>query len=162
MRLPSLVEDVAGYIHTGPEEAKVAVRAFADEMTKKHKTWEDEGDMIAHLMDWCLKRWLGAKSRRQAESMAIDQRERREHLQQAEQEKPDEQKLYAEMGEWIRGAIRSESIRKALDGKVRGGWLLDDAVHARAKAWLDYHPEDARQLEKTIGYDIMRQQVLKL
>lgn len=162
MRAVGLIPAVAEYIHVSESEARVAVKAFLDTMAHKSKSWEDEADMTGHLMDWCLKRWTGVETRRAAEGKAEARREREEQNRQREEPRKTEEQETEEMRQWLTGALRRDSIRTLLDAKLKNGWLLDDAIRARAERVLAAEPVLRQQLDEALGYDILRQQVLNL
>lgn len=159
-KAPSLVDAVAEYIHTSPSEARVAVKAFLDAMAHKSKVWEDEGDFVAHLMDWTLKRWTGAESRTAAANKQQDRQEREQQRQQQQQPQKTEEEEQREVTQWLTGALRSETLRGILDGKVKAGWLWDDKVRARVVRALDETDGLREHLAEALGYDILRQTAL--
>lgn len=158
----SLIDAVAEYIHTSPGEARVAVKAFLDTMAHKSKVWEDEGDFTAHLMDWTLKRWTGVESRTAAANKQQERRERDERQAQQQQPRKTEEEEQREVTQWLTGALRSDTLRGILDGKVKGGWLTDAKVRARITRAMDETDGLREHLEQALGYDMLRQQVLHM
>lgn len=158
----TLIDSVADYIHVGRSEAKVAVKAYLDTMAHKSKVWEDEHDMQAHLMDWCLRCWTGSKSRAEAASKGEARQEREQQRQQQQQPRKTEAEEQREVTQWLTGALRSETLRGILDGKVKAGWLWDDKVRARVVRALDETDGLREHLTEALGYDILRQQALHM
>lgn len=158
----SLIDAVAEYIHTSPAEARVAVKAFLDTMAHKSKVWEDEGDFVAHLMDWTLKRWTGVESRTAAANKQQERRERDERQAQQQQPRKTEEDEQREVTQWLTGALRSDTLRGILDGKVKGGWLTDAKVRARITRAMAETDGLREHLEQALGYDMLRQQVLRM
>lgn len=56
------VEAVSVYCKLTPEQAQAYCVAFAAAMERKHKSWENDADLISHLLDWSYKHRDGAKS----------------------------------------------------------------------------------------------------
>lgn len=157
VKAASLVDEVAEYIHVGHEEAKVCVRAYLDEMSKRGKYWEDESDMQGHLMMWAMKRWLKVGSSHEAENLAEYRRQM--HQREVEDEKPPstEADKTEELLSWLTTAIRSESVRSLLDARARNGTLYKDGGRGRLRKILQQQPELHAELNKLLGYDIAGQ-----
>lgn len=60
-RIRESFEAVKGYCGLSDYQAKQACEAFIKSMDRKHKTWEDETDMLAHLYDWAYKHYSNHK-----------------------------------------------------------------------------------------------------
>lgn len=58
----SNLEAVSIYCNLNQEQAKAYCIAFAAAMERKHKTWADDADLTAHLLDWSYKHRDGAKN----------------------------------------------------------------------------------------------------
>lgn len=58
----SNLEAVMIYCKLNQEQARAYCIAFAAAMERKHKTWADDADLIAHLLDWSYKHRDGAKN----------------------------------------------------------------------------------------------------
>ncbi len=56
------VDAVSVYCKLSPEQAQAYCVAFAAAMERKHKSWEDDADIISHLLDWSYKHRDGAKN----------------------------------------------------------------------------------------------------
>ena len=159
-RAAGLVDEVAGYIHTGPEEAKVAIRAFLDTMGKKQKVWEDDADFCCHLMDWTLKRWMGAETRTKAANMAEHRRIKEEEQQQQQPPAKTEADKRAELLDWLHGATKSQTVLSILGSRAKNGTLYKDGGRQRLKDVMAAEPGLREQLEAALGYDLCTQTVI--
>lgn len=56
------VDAVGAYCRVTPYQAEQICKAFANAMTRKRKTWSDDNDLLAHLLDWSFKHLQGAKN----------------------------------------------------------------------------------------------------
>ena len=56
------VDAVSIYCKLSPEQAQAYCVAFTAAMERKRKTWVDDSDLIAHLLDWSYKHRDGAKN----------------------------------------------------------------------------------------------------
>ena len=56
------VDAVSIYCKLTPEQAQAYCVAFTAAMERKRKTWADDSDLIAHLLDWSYKHRDGAKN----------------------------------------------------------------------------------------------------
>lgn len=151
----SLIDDVAEYIHSDREDAKCAIRAFLDAMSKKQKTWIDEGDFIAHLMDWTLKQWLKVDSRLSAQNK---QQERAERHQRDEQEN-DPLKVATEEAkrkiEWLIASTRSDRARELVTAWHRQGAWTKEPLKSMTSDLLAKEDQLRRQLHDTLGFDVV-------
>lgn len=152
-----LIDEVGEYIHTGPAEAKVAIRAFLDAMSKKGKVWEDESDFRGHLMDWTLKRWMGAETRTKAANMAEHRRIREDEQQQQQPPEMTEDQKRAELLDWLHAATRSQTVLSILDTRAKNGTLYKDSGRQRLKEVMAEESGLREQLEAALGYDICTQ-----
>lgn len=60
-RIRESFDAVRGYCGLSDYQAKQACEAFIKSMDRKHKTWDDETDMLAHLYDWAYKHYSNHK-----------------------------------------------------------------------------------------------------
>lgn len=56
------VDAVSIYCGVTPYQAEQFCTAFCNAMTRKKKTWSDDADLTAHLLDWSYKHLQGAKN----------------------------------------------------------------------------------------------------
>lgn len=97
-RLPKIKEWLIGSL--GLEAAKAAelAQAFLDRQELKGKTWDNEGDLLAHAISWSEKRTKTAAPRKMTDSQAREaeyQRAAEVAAQQSPQEKELELVKYA-------------------------------------------------------------------
>lgn len=97
-RLPKIREWLIGSL--GLEAAKAAefAQAFLDRQELKGKTWDNEGDLLAHAISWAEKRTKTAAPRKMSDSQAREaeyQRTAEVAAQQSPQEKELEMVKYA-------------------------------------------------------------------
>lgn len=97
-RLPKIMEWLIGSL--GLEAAKAAefAQAFLDRQELKGKTWDNEGDLLAHAISWAEKRTKTAAPRKMTDSQAREaeyQRTAEVAAQQSPQEKELEMVKYA-------------------------------------------------------------------
>lgn len=143
-RVPGLLDEVAEYIHTDREEARHAIRAFLDAMAKKGKTWIDEGDMRAHLMDWTLKRWTGAESRLAAENSRRARRERDAKAAELSDERAArEQKQQYVIG-WLDAVRSSMRARDMVATWIANGSINEQETLDIVRRWSQDNQERAK------------------
>lgn len=154
-RAASLVDDVADYIHGSKEDGRAAIRSFLDAMSKKQKTWNDEGDFIAHLMDWTLKRWLGVESRLSAQNKQQERAERR----QRDDIENDPQKVAAEEAkrkiEWLMASINNQRARELVTAWYQQGAWDKEPLRSITSMYLAEHPEQDAKLLEALGFDVL-------
>lgn len=156
-RAASLVDDVADYIHGSKEDGRAAIRSFLDAMSKKQKTWNDEGDFISHLMDWTLKRWLGVESRLSAQNKQQERTER--HYRDDVQNDP--QRVAAEESkrkiEWLMTSVTSQRARELVTSWYQQGAWTKEPLHSLTADLLTEKPGFRTQLQEALGFDILSQ-----
>lgn len=154
-RAASLVDDVADYIHGSKEDGRAAIRSFLDAMSKKQKTWNDEGDFISHLMDWTLKRWMGVESRLSAQNK---QQERAERHQRDDIEK-DPQRVAAEEAqrkvEWLMASITSQRARELVTSWYQQEAWTKEPLHSLTADLFTQKPGFRTQLQEALGFDVL-------
>ena len=151
----SLIDDVADYIYSDKEDAKCAIRAFFDTMSKKQKTWIDEGDFIAHLMDWSLKEWLKSGSRLSAQNK---QQERAERRQRDEQEN-DPLKVATEEArrkmEWLMASVKSQRARELVTAWHRQGAWTKEPLRTMTIRTMQEDDRIRTELMEALGFDVI-------
>ena len=124
-------------------------------MSKKQKTWIDEGDFTAHLMDWTLKQWLKVDSRMSA---ANKQQERAERRQRDEKDN-DPQKVATEEArrkiEWLIASTRSDRARELVTAWHRQGAWTKEPLKSMTLDLLAKDDQLRRQLHDTLGFDVV-------
>lgn len=153
---PGLVDEVAEYIHGNREDGQMAIRAFLDAMAKKSKVWTDEGDFRAHLMDWALKRWLGAESRLLAANKATERAER-----QARIESQDNQEAAAEgearrKCEWLLASLKSDRAKELVLAWYKQDAFEDPRLQKLVRCIYKKRPEMEVQLRTALGVDVLK------
>lgn len=154
----SLIDDVAEYIHSDREDAKCAIRAFLDAMSKKQKTWIDEGDFTAHLMDWTLKQWLKVDSRLSAQNK---QQERAERRQRDEQEN-DPQKVATEEAkrkiEWLMASTKSQRACELVTAWHRQGAWTKEPLRTMTIRTMQQDERIRTELREALGFDVIQKE----
>ena len=91
-RLPKIRDWLLGSL--GLEAAKAAelAQAFLDRQELKGKTWDNEGDLLAHAISWAEKRTKTAAPRKMSDSQAREAEYRRT-AEVAAQQSPQEKEL---------------------------------------------------------------------
>lgn len=154
-RAASLVDDVADYIHGSKEDGRAAIRSFLDAMSKKQKTWNDEGDFISHLMDWTLKRWMGVESRLSA---ANKQQERAERHQRDEQENNEQKNAWEEAKrkiEWLVASVKSDRARELVKAWYQQGAWEQEPLHAMTMQLTATNTRLHNELLEALGFDVL-------
>ena len=154
----ALIDDVAEYIHSDREDARCAIRAFLDAMSKKQKTWIDEGDFTAHLMDWTLKQWLRVDSRMSA---ANKQQERAERRQRDEQEN-DPLKVATEEArrklEWLMASVKSQRARELVTAWHRQGAWTKEPLRTMTIRTMQEDERIRTELMEALGFDVVQKE----
>ena len=80
-----MAEDLKNTLHLGEQDAAQIVEDFRARQRLKGKTWESEGDLLAHLIAWAEKRMPPAP-RTRANTRADDVRAREDERRRTEEE----------------------------------------------------------------------------
>ena len=112
-------EAVGIYCKLNQEQSKAYCVAFAAAMERKHKSWENDDDLIAHLLDWSYKHRDGAKNLVVNNSPQMDQES---------QEAPKEAQILTNEEGWARFRAMLEEGAKNGDERAKKelekrGWL---------------------------------------
>lgn len=97
-RLPKIRDWLLGSLGLEAPEADELSKAFLDRQELKGKTWDNEGDLLAHAISWAEKRMKPKKTPKMSDSQARSaeyQRAADVAAQQSPQEKDLEQVKYA-------------------------------------------------------------------
>ena len=146
MRAPGLIDDVADYIHSNREDAVAAIRAFFDAMAKKQKTWTDEGDYIAHLMDWTLKRWMGVDSRLSASNKAQERAERQALITQEPTEREAKEAAARYKIDWLQHCPSNARARELVAAWAAQGAYEQDPLRRLTQELITRQPELAQYI----------------
>lgn len=152
----SLVPVVAEYICSNNEDAKAAIRAFLDEMSKKQKVWTDEVDFRSHLLDWSLKRWLGVASRLSASNK---QQERAERQAQVVETMDGKQSAYDEAKrklQWLMASADSPRARELVKAWYEQGAWEREPLHAMTMQLMAKQELLQVELQKALGLDVLK------
>ena len=96
---PEKKEQLAKVLHLGEPEAAALVDQFRMRQQLKQKTWENEGDLVAHLISWAEKR-SGSSKAQAVRSKKTDSQVRAEEITRTREEqnsKTEEQKAWEEV-----------------------------------------------------------------
>lgn len=80
-----MVEDLKNTLHLGEQDAAQIVEDFRQRQRLKGKTWESEGDLLAHVIAWAEKRMPPAP-RARANTRADDAKAREDERRRTEEE----------------------------------------------------------------------------
>ena len=80
-----MVEDLKNTLHLGEQDAAQIVEDFRARQRLKSKTWESEGDLLAHVIAWAEKRMPPAP-RARANTRADDAKAREDERRRTEEE----------------------------------------------------------------------------
>lgn len=152
----SLIDDVSDYIHGDREDGKAAIRAFLDAMAKKQKTWTDEGDFIAHLMDWSLKQWLRVDSRLSAENRQQARRERQARDEQEPKEKDAQLTEARRKCEYLVYCLKNQSLVPIVSAWYKQGAWNKEPLRSITSMYLAENPGQDAKLHEVLGFDIMQ------
>lgn len=97
-RLPKIKDWLLGSLGLEAPEAEELTKAFLDRQELKGKTWDNEGDLLAHAISWAEKRMKPKKAPKMSDSqarLAEYQRTAEVAAQQSPQEKELELVRYA-------------------------------------------------------------------
>lgn len=97
-RLPKIRDWLLGSLGLEAPEADELTKAFLDRQELKGKTWDNEGDLLAHAISWAEKRMKPKKAPKMSDTQARQmeyQRAAEVAAQQSPQEKDFEQVKYA-------------------------------------------------------------------
>lgn len=148
MRAPELVDDVAAYIHSGRQDAVAAIRAFLDTMGRKRKTWLDEGDYIAHLMDWSLHNWMRVDSRYAAANKSQERAERQAAQQKEPTEKEAKEAAARYKIDWLMHCPQSSRARELVSAWASQGAFDQEPLKSMTRALLSEKSELKEYLTK--------------
>lgn len=152
----SLIDDVSEYIHGDKEDGKAAIRAFLDAMAKKQKAWNDEGDFIAHLMDWSLKQWLRVDSRLSAENRQQARRDRHARDEQEPNEKDAQLTEARRKTEYLAYCLKNQSLVPIVTAWYKQGAWNKEPLRSITSKYLEERPEVETKLREVLGFDIMQ------
>lgn len=82
---PKMVEDLKNTLHLGEQDAAQIVEDFRARQRLKSKTWESEGDLLAHVIAWAEKR-MPPVPRARANTRADDAKAREDERRRTEEE----------------------------------------------------------------------------
>jgi hypothetical protein len=91
-RLPKIREWLLGSLGLEASEADELSKAFLDRQELKGKTWDNEGDLLAHAISWAEKRMKPKKVPKMSDSQAREAEYRRT-AEVAAQQSPQEKEL---------------------------------------------------------------------
>ena len=78
-------EQLARVLHLGEPEAAALVDQFRMRQQLKQKTWENDGDLVAHLISWSEKR-ISSGTLRAGRSRSTDSEARKEEISRSKKE----------------------------------------------------------------------------
>ena len=113
-------EQLARVLHLGELEAAALVDQFRMRQQLKQKTWENDGDLVAHLIAWAEKR-SGSSKAQAARSKKTDSQVRAEEITRTREEqnsKTEEDKEWEEVCKvygWWQEAEKSKDKKHAAD-----------------------------------------------
>ena len=115
-------EELGGVLNLDRPTAEDLTRQFRERQEIKKKTWENEGDLLAHLISWCEKRLpLQHASRnapRKTDSQARQEEYQRDQAQQLT--KTDKEKDWEEVSRvyrWWKEAEKNKNLDHAAEMK---------------------------------------------
>lgn len=113
------VDAVGAYCRVTPYQAEQICSAFCVAMTRKRKTWTDDNDLLAHLLDWAYKHHQGAKN-------MITNNSTQEAPKQQEAPKESQEKTSEEGWADFRKMLEKEAEKgseRAKEELKKRGWL---------------------------------------
>lgn len=161
MCAPSLVDEVAEYIHGNREDAVHAIRAFLDAMAHKGKTWTDQEDFRAHLMDWTLKRWMGVESRLSAANKAQARAERDQRAAEISDAKKLQEEREKFIISWLDAVTSSTRARDMVLTWHTNGRTATPEFQDIAAKWANENPEKARLTWQLLDCNLIEHQQTK-
>lgn len=127
-RLPKIRDWLLGSLGLEAPEADELSKAFLDRQELKGKTWDNEGDLLAHAISWAEKRMKPKKAPKMSDSQArVAEYQRDQEQRQSTSEKEKEWEEVARVYRWWKEAEKNkdkelaEFQRKTYED-LRGAW----------------------------------------
>lgn len=108
-RLPKIRDWLLGSLGLEAPEADELSKAFLDRQELKGKTWDNEGDLLAHAISWAEKRMKPKKAVRKSDSQARQEEYQRDQEQrQSTTDKEKEWEEVARVYRWWKEAEKNK------------------------------------------------------
>lgn len=108
-RLPKIRDWLLGSLGLEAPEAGELSKAFLDRQELKGKTWDNEGDLLAHAISWAEKRMKPKKAPKMSDSQArVAEYQRDQEQRQSTSEKEKEWEEVARVYRWWKEAEKNK------------------------------------------------------